>query len=95
MARGGAGSDTGRKLPPNWPRTEAFIVWSYWRGKWWRVDGGPDPAAMHLSAVNRLRTCRDTTVRPHNPHGVAINPDARFVATDKWGDPQQAWEAMP
>lgn len=93
MARGGPGSVSARKLPAGWPRTDPFIVWSWWQDRWWRVDGGADPTVMRTSALSRMRVCRDDTPRPFNPSGTPYNLDARFVATDRDGDPETEWQA--
>lgn len=101
MPRGGPGSETGRKLPAGWPRTEDYLVWSWHAcprghsGRWWRVDGGPSLAAMLASAASRTKLTRNGT-RGNARLGVApleSTPESRFVVTDRYGDPETEGQA--
>lgn len=96
MIEKGPGTAKKFKLPAGWPRTTPAICWSYADGQWWRVDGGDDLDAMRRSAAQRqantdqgTRGNRQLGATPMQPM-----PGARFVATDRHGDPACEWRAQ-
>jgi hypothetical protein len=96
MPRGGPGSAAPRKLPTGWPRTDPYLVWSYFDGAWWRVAGALSLHDAQVIAANRLLNVLNGThgSRALGTAGIKPRPDARFAATARDGDPQTQWEAM-
>jgi hypothetical protein len=95
MPRGGPGSAAKLRLPANWPRTEQFLVWSWFEGSWWRVGKAASLAEAQADAAQRLTNVtlgtRGNAQRGMVP--IRARTGARFVATTRNGNPQLAWEA--
>lgn len=86
LTAGGPGSARTLKPPRGWPRTDPAICWSYHGGRWWRVNAGPDLAAMVADAAARTAATEVGTRR------LDPMPGARFVATARDADPQTEWD---
>lgn len=97
MPRGGPGSAPKLRLPTNWPRTNSYLVWSHSGGRWWRVDGGESRDAMVASCLARITAAARGT--PGDPRrGLKPRPPipgARFVLTDRNGNPQFTEGTVP
>lgn len=84
------------RLPAGWPRTAPFLVWSWTHGAWWRVDGRATLEEARASAAWRQANVDQGTSGDRRLGTAAIRPraGARFVVTDKLGDPRTGWEAI-
>lgn len=92
----GPGSVAKLRLPAGWPRTAPAVVWSYFEGTWWRVDGAQSLPEAQVIAANRLSNVSNGThgSRQLGTAGIRPRSGARFIATDRSGDPQTEWEAI-
>ena len=71
------------------------VVWSYTSAGWFRVGGDDSYEAAVMDAETRMSRARNG-VKPTKtyPRGITPHPEARFVATWEYQEPDDAWAEL-